>query len=390
MEVSFPTDSDGFLSQECPSCAQRFKVLFEQGSSEPISHCAYCGFVGQNCWHTREQVEYANAVIMSAVVAPELDKLRRELTRSSSGWLKIGLKADIPVPPPPPVETDVALDILHFPCCNETVKVTPHASLFCIICGREINMVASESKKVFLSHKGVDKQRVIDFQKALISLGYDPWLDDDSMPAGTSLERGLLKGMEESCAVVFFVTPSFKDEGYLQTEVDYAIAQKREKAERFSIITLQFGGGGGPAGEIPKLLKGYVWKTPSTDLEALREIVRALPVAPGTIDWREHIRGVVTAPKLKSTSAELSEEAKAILKAAVARDGVLSYVTHSGGAMIRTGTTSLIPDQEPRTVARWTGGLEDLQRRRYIKDRGHKGAVFDVTREGFEAADTLA
>ena len=54
------------------------------------------------------------------------------------------------------------------------------------------------------------------------------------------------------------------------------------------------------------------------------------------------------------------------------------------------GNKSMIPDQDARTIARWTGGLEDLQRRRYIKDLGHKGEVFEVTREGFEAADGLS
>ena len=47
--------------------------------------------------------------------------------------------------------------------------------------------------------------------ETLEELGYEPWLDDDAVPAGTLRERGLLQGMQASCAVVFFVTPSFKD-----------------------------------------------------------------------------------------------------------------------------------------------------------------------------------
>ena len=65
-------------------------------------------------------------------------------------------------------ETDDPLDILHFPCCNETIKVTRHNHHFCIICGTEIDMTTSDSKKVFLSHKGVDKHDVIDFKKSLL------------------------------------------------------------------------------------------------------------------------------------------------------------------------------------------------------------------------------
>ena len=101
-------------------------------------------------------------------------------------------------------------------------------------------METTESKRIFLSHKGTDKGMVIDFKETLDLLGYKPWVDDAAMPAGTELERGLLKGMEESCAAVFFITPSFVDEGFLQTEINYAIREKRNKGDRFAIITLRF------------------------------------------------------------------------------------------------------------------------------------------------------
>ena len=143
-------------------------------------------------------------------------------------------------------------------------------------------------------------------------------------------------------------------------------------------------------GEIPELLKPYVWKKPETPLEALREIVRALPVAPVSVAWRDEIAGVVTAPKTKSTATKLSEEAKAILKAAADGDGIIMRMRYLGGQVIQAGGKALIPDQDPRTVASWVGGLEDLQRRRYIKDRGYKGEVFEVTREGYKAAAELS
>lgn len=388
--MSFPTDADGFLSQECPSCELRFKVVFGEGSEEPISCCPYCGYNGQNCWHTQAQVDYMQAVAANVAVAPELKKLERQMKGMSNDFLKIDMGSDLPKPGPPPMETDDPLDILHFPCCNETIKVRRHNHHFCIMCGTEIDMTASDSKKVFLSHKGVDKNNVIDFEKSLELLGYDPWLDEDAMPAGTPLERGLLQGMQDSCGVVFFITPSFKDEGYLETEINYAIQEKRKKGDKFAIVALQFVDAEGNMGEIPELLKTYVWKKPKTPLEAMREIVRALPVVPGIVDWREEITGVVTAPKTKSTSAELSEEAKNILRAAAAADGRIMHIRYMGGEEIQIGGKTLLPDQDSRTIARWVGGLEDLQRRRYIKDVGHKGEVFEVTREGYDAADELS
>jgi hypothetical protein len=211
VDVSFPTDADGFLSQECPSCGQQFKVLFGEGSEDPISYCLYCGHEGRDCWHTTAQVEYMESVAANVVLGPELKKLERELKRSSKGFIKIDMKSELPAVGLPPMEVDGDFDIVRFPCCNETVKAVRHGKLFCIICGTEIDMTTSNAKKIFLSHKGVDKALVIDFKDTLAQLGFDPWIDDDAMPAGTTLERGILQGMQDSCGVVFFITTSFKD-----------------------------------------------------------------------------------------------------------------------------------------------------------------------------------
>lgn len=139
--------------------------------------------------------------------------------------------------------------------------------------------------KIFLSHTGIDKDRVREYQKCLGLIGFETWLDEDAMPAGTSLHRGILDGFNDSCAAVFFVTPSFKDEGYLETEVDYAIKQKMSKKDKFAIITLVFEENG-TKGTVPGLLSPYVWKNPKTDLEGLSEILKALPIAPRNITYK--------------------------------------------------------------------------------------------------------
>ena len=329
------------------------------------------------------------AVALETMVVPKLRNLERQFKRSPGSFINVRVKSDIPKPSPPPMETDDPFDILHFPCCQETVKVNGQQSHFCIICGTEVDMTISEAKRVFLSHKGVNKDMVIEFKDTLELLGYESWLDEDAMPAGTPLERGLLQGMKDSCGVVFFITPEFRDEGYLATEIDYAIQEYRRKGNKFSIITLQFVGGDGRAALIPELLQPYIWKTPKTYLEALREIVRALHVVIGPVDWSDHVTGVATMPKIKSTSMELSDEAIEILREAVNSNVSIMHIRFLSGETISVNNKPMIPDQDRRIIARWVGGLEDLQRLRYIKDIGHKGEVFEVTREGDEVADEL-
>ena len=245
-------------------------------------------------------------------------------------------------------------------------------------------------RKIFLSHKGSDKDTVIDLRETLEELGYEPWLDDDAMPAGTLRERGLLQGMQASCAVVFFVTPSFKDEGYLATELDYAIEEKRCKRDRFAIITLRLEGSGDDAApKVPGLLNRFIWKTPRGPLEALREIVRALPIAAKNVEWRDEATGRAEKPQLRFPIVEPSYEDRSILQEAVRGDGLISLTRTFGGKSITTNGKAMIPDEKSRTVARWVGGLEELAQLGYIRNLGYKGEVFEVTREGYEAADEI-
>jgi hypothetical protein len=113
-------------------------------------------------------------------------------------------------------------------------------------------------------------------------LGFDTWLDEDELHAGVELERGILKGFKDSCAAVFFITQNFSDENFLATEVNYAIAEKRAKGDRFAIITIVLESGG----VVPELLRQFAWKEPKTQLESLRDIVRALPVRTGAVYWK--------------------------------------------------------------------------------------------------------
>jgi hypothetical protein len=144
-------------------------------------------------------------------------------------------------------------------------------------------------QRIFLSHKTADKPLVRDFKATLEALGFQPWLDEDDMPAGTETNRAILAGMKESCAAVFFVTKNFADKTWIGDEVDYAKMRKNEDGDRFSIITLVFEDALAPGAEknVPELFRAkYIYKKPNSDLEALREILRALPLATGDVRLR--------------------------------------------------------------------------------------------------------
>jgi hypothetical protein len=149
----------------------------------------------------------------------------------------------------------------------------------------EEHIELQKPKNIFLSHKSPDKTLVREVASALKSVGLAPWLDEDRMKAGANLERAILQGFQDSCAAVFFVTPRFIDDGYLASEIDYALAEKRAKGDKFSIITLLIPGDDGSFGEIPALLRTYVWKHVQP-IEIVRAIAEALPIQCGAPTWR--------------------------------------------------------------------------------------------------------
>ena len=141
-------------------------------------------------------------------------------------------------------------------------------------------------KEIFLSHKSIDKQLAREVARTLSVIGFAPWLDEDKMKAGANLERAIKSGFTTSCAAVFFVTPNFADDGFLATEIDYAIAEKREKGDRFSIITLLLRGADGSFGDVPQMLRQYVWKQVEP-VEVVRTIIESLPIRMERVVWRE-------------------------------------------------------------------------------------------------------
>jgi hypothetical protein len=135
--------------------------------------------------------------------------------------------------------------------------------------------------RIFLSHKSIDKPLVREFGDILRTLGFDPWIDEDDIKAGDKLHRRLLQGLKDSCAAIFFITENYVDDKYLATEIDHAITEATERGKDFRIITLVMREGQDVLKYVPQLLQQFVFKQPKSQLEALKEIINALPLKLG-------------------------------------------------------------------------------------------------------------
>lgn len=194
------------------------------------------------------------------------------LYERSGGWtfdpsaFKLGLP-DFRLPEWLVGKMPVALEVVQYDD-KFAGEVRRKARVFMRIEQAEIESAAP----VFLSHKSADKPLVRDIATALELVGVSTWLDERALSAGTHLERSLSDAFKGAKAAVFIVTRSYQDRGYLATEVDYAIREKRAR-DNFLIITIRIGD---HEAEIPELLQSYVWKDVPDGLRALIEILRAL------------------------------------------------------------------------------------------------------------------
>lgn len=118
----------------------------------------------------------------------------------------------------------------HYPAADFQREITVNFMKHKVIMNKE-------PMKIFLSHKGANKETVRKYNNILKTLGFSPWLDEEAMAAGSNLNRAILDGVADSCATVFFITDAYIDENYLSDEVDYSIERIKENPN-FKIITL--------------------------------------------------------------------------------------------------------------------------------------------------------
>lgn len=231
-KLSFPSDRDAEF-------ALRYRLI-KSAQAEP-NHITSLGIA-----HDKGKLDGQVELFRTLIVRPFVDDLSHRL----------GMAADLATPEARAVQ---AVPLNRIPAPTEV--------------------------KIFLSHKSIDKPLVHRYYHALKAIGFDPWLDESNLPAGSNLERELLRGFEESCAAVFFITANFTDQNYLATEIDYAVLQKRKKGKKFAIITLRYTN----ASPVPSLLTPYVYKDISNDLDGFQALVKALPIELGPIRWKVEV-----------------------------------------------------------------------------------------------------
>jgi hypothetical protein len=94
-----------------------------------------------------------------------------------------------------------------------------------------------------------------------------------------------------------------------------------------------------------------------------------------------------TPPSLREQN-DLSDDAIDLLTEAAKRDGGIMMIRHLGGLLIQVGDGAL-DTSTPRLTAKWESAIDELRTRGLLRDRGHKGELFDVTEKGYQLVEAL-
>lgn len=140
MEISIPTDDDGYVLLKCPQCGNFFKIAPADYKDDSVLsiYCPSCGLSSDN-YITEDVLELALAMAKNVAMDLIYDKMKKWEKQFSKGIItfKVGNKSK-PEPENPIRSSIEALTITHFRCCNRNAKIKPMlrlAGCYCPFCG---------------------------------------------------------------------------------------------------------------------------------------------------------------------------------------------------------------------------------------------------------------
>ena len=157
-------------------------------------------------------------------------------------------------------------------------------------------MAADRQRKTFLSYSRVNKDFAIKLAKELKSEGFDIWLDQLDIPAGSRWDREVEKALRESEIFMIILTKSSVDSENVLDEIGYAI----DNSKRFLPVLLE-------SCEVPLRLRRFQYvdftnKSFDDGVESAKDLLRSL-IAQSTIP-----QASFTSPQVQVDSEHKAKE----------------------------------------------------------------------------------
>lgn len=142
ISINIPTDSDGFISLQCPFCKDKFKLTSQDFQSDELTYifCPYCGLQDKlNNFITDEVREQIKIIAMNeakSMINNSFKRLQRK-TKSNT-FLSLKLNKSLKMEQENILFEIDSLEIAQLNCCKLTIKVDSLAKLsgiYCPLCG---------------------------------------------------------------------------------------------------------------------------------------------------------------------------------------------------------------------------------------------------------------
>lgn len=139
IDISIPSDDDGFVLLQCPKCGEYFKLPPSDIESDEVVdiHCPLCGLISES-FLTNDVIELAKAKAVNVALGEfykEMKKIERQ-TRNSMFSIKMDkYEEDEEIPIKSTIDS---MEIVNFECCNRKAKIrhlVNYCGCYCPYCG---------------------------------------------------------------------------------------------------------------------------------------------------------------------------------------------------------------------------------------------------------------
>lgn len=140
MEISIPTDDEGYVLLKCEHCGEFFKVAPADLEDDGVLHifCPCCGLISDT-YITEDVLELAMKKVKNLTMDMIYDAFKDLERHSKNGIVsfKAGKKPHHELEDP--IKSGIeALETTSFPCCKRSVKIKPLLKMtgcYCPFCG---------------------------------------------------------------------------------------------------------------------------------------------------------------------------------------------------------------------------------------------------------------
>ena len=140
LEISIPSDDDGFVLLQCPHCGELFKLTVEDIESDSIFniHCPSCGLTG-DAFFTEDVKDLALAKAANLALDAITQELQSLAKKSKGSLIQFKVKSSCTKEPEQPIRAAIeALQIATCQDCLSQSKISPAlimSAYTCPLCG---------------------------------------------------------------------------------------------------------------------------------------------------------------------------------------------------------------------------------------------------------------